>query len=78
MKKWIQERNHKQARVTAAILAIGLIIVSLMTSGLASALCDLAAFLILITVVWMKIDSNKEQSQEKILVDSSEKLEIEP
>ncbi len=44
MKKWIQERNHKKARVTAAILAIGLIIVSLMTSGLASALCDLAAF----------------------------------
>ncbi|WP_318463166.1 hypothetical protein [Photobacterium leiognathi] len=78
MKKWIQERNHKKARVTAAILAIGLIIVSLMTSGLASALCDLAVFLILITVVWMKIDSNKEQSQEKILVNSSEKLEIEP
>lgn len=76
MKKWLDKNNDKKLRITAALIAIGLIIVSLMTSGLISAICDLIAFVILITVVWLKVDESKHHAVQT--VSRSDRVEIEP
>ena len=76
MNNWLTRNNEKKHRISAALLAIVLIVLSLFTSGLTSAVCDLIAFSTLIIVLWMKIDSTKNKKLESL--SSTDKLEIEP
>jgi hypothetical protein len=55
MKAWLLKVNDRQRQIVAAVIAILLVAVSLVTTGLTSALCDLSAFVILVGVLWLKM-----------------------
>lgn len=56
MKAWLLSINDRKRHTAAAIIVMILIAVSLVTTGITSALCDLSAFVILAISLWLKIE----------------------
>ncbi len=55
MKAWLLRVSDRQRRIVTAISVIFLVIISLVTTGITSALCDLSAFVILAIALWLKM-----------------------
>ncbi|WP_297480472.1 hypothetical protein [uncultured Photobacterium sp.] len=72
-------RIHDRNRLTmATVIAMLLITVSLVTTGIISALCDLSAFAILLTVLWLKASESKSKNRSYEQLIPSAKIKIEP
>lgn len=55
MKVWLLRIHDRKRLIMATVAAMLLVAISLVTTGFISALCDLSAFAILFTVVWLKV-----------------------
>ncbi|MCP4954153.1 MAG: hypothetical protein GY919_00850 [Photobacterium aquimaris] len=59
MKAWLLRVNDRQRRIIATVIAMSLVGVSLVTTGITSALCDLSAFAILAVVLWLNTSEQR-------------------
>ncbi|SKA12352.1 hypothetical protein [Photobacterium toruni] len=55
MKVYLLRMSDRKRQIISVIITILLMTISLFTSGLTSALCDLMAFSLLLFVLWLKI-----------------------
>ncbi|MEC6823592.1 hypothetical protein VXS02_09135 [Photobacterium piscicola] len=55
MKAWLLRIHDRKRRIMVVAVVMLLVVISLVTTGFISALCDLSAFAILFTVVWLKV-----------------------
>lgn len=78
MKAWLLRVNDRQRRIIAAVIAMLLVGVSLVTSGITSALCDLSAFAILAVVLWLKMSEKRLNNHHYEMLTASKKVVIEP
>ncbi|PSU73031.1 hypothetical protein C9J21_07780 [Photobacterium phosphoreum] len=78
MKAWLLKVNDRQRRIVAAVIVILLVAVSLVTTGLTSALCDLSAFVILVGALWLKMKGQQLKNISHEELKPSVKMEIEP
>ncbi len=78
MKAWLLRVNDRQRRIVATVMAMLLIGVSLVTTGITSALCDLSAFAILAVVLWLKMSEQRVKNNHYEVLTASKKVVIEP
>lgn len=78
MKTYLLRVNDRKRRIVAAVIVMSLIAVSLVTTGIISALCDLSAFVILLVVLWLKMSERKPKNIVYEVLTPSVKVEIEP
>ncbi|SMY16130.1 hypothetical protein [Photobacterium aquimaris] len=78
MKAWLLRVNDRQRRIIATVIAMSLVGVSLVTTGITSALCDLSAFAILAVVLWLKTSEQRLKKKHYEVLTASKKVVIEP
>ncbi|MEC6797973.1 hypothetical protein VXS03_12990 [Photobacterium sp. S4TG1] len=78
MKAWLLKIPDRKRLIMASVIAMLLVTISLFTVGVISALCDLTAFAILLTVLWIKAGKIQSQNKPDEQVVSSVKIKIEP
>ncbi|OBU23720.1 hypothetical protein [Photobacterium aquimaris] len=78
MKAWLLRVNDRQRRIIATVIAMSLVGVSLVTTGITSALCDLSAFAILAVVLWLNTSEQRLKKKHYEVLAASKKVVIEP